>query len=179
MKLVETELQGLFMVMNPVHQDARGSFFKPFEWQLLSKDIESFFPKEIYYSSNFKRVIRGMHFQSPPHDHAKLVWVSSGKILDVVLDMRNNSVTYGKWYSRILDPLEGCAMLIPSGFAHGFLSLDNGSIVNYAQTSGYCKESDGGIRFDSFGFRWPEDNPIVSERDCGFPVFSGYRSEFV
>ena len=174
-----TEFEGLSIVMNPVHEDGRGSFFKPFEWRCFSQGNDDFSPKEIYYSTNSRHVIRGMHFQTPPHDHAKLVWVSSGRILDVVLDMRRNSATFGKWYSRKLDPVEGCAILIPKGFAHGFLSLEEGSIVNYAQTSGYSKENDGGILFDSFGFEWPEDNPIVSDRDRGLPAFSGYRSEFL
>lgn len=179
MKFEGTELQDLYVVTNSVHEDARGLFFKPFEWEIFSKGNDDFSPKEIYYSTNFKHVIRGMHFQTPPHDHAKLVWVSFGKILDVVLDVRKESATYGKWYTRVLEPAEGCALLIPKGCAHGFLSLEDGSIVNYAQTSRYSKDNDGGILFNSFGFEWPEENPIVSGRDRELPQFSEYKTEFL
>lgn len=178
MKLVETEIQGLFLLENPVHRDERGIFFKPYEMKDLPETLGRFIPQEIYYSSNHRQVIRGMHFQTPPYDHTKIVWVSAGRILDVVLDIRRSSKTYGKWYSIDLDCVDGIGVFIPPGFAHGFLSLEDGSIVNYAQTSAYKKEYDRGIRYDSFGFLWPEPNPVVSERDMSFPMLKNYSSEF-
>lgn len=178
MHLSETDFQGLYLIQNPVHQDERGAFFKPFEWKDIPVELGVFDPKEIYYSINRAHVIRGMHFQIPPCDHSKLVWVSKGSILDVVLDIRKGSETYGKFFTRTLDSHEGICILIPSGFAHGFLCIEEDSIVNYAQTSGYDKACDAGIRFDSFGFEWPEESPIVSTRDLAFPSFAEFLTEF-
>lgn len=179
MQLIETGLEGLMLLQNPVHRDERGLFFKPFEWKDIPIGPEGFISKEIYYSVNHAHVIRGMHFQNPPNDHAKLVWVSQGRILDVVLDIRKGSGTYGNFYSRILSRDEGLCILIPKGFAHGFLSMEDSSIVNYSQTSEYDKNSDSGILYDSFGFDWPEKHPIVSTRDQGFTSFSHFSTEFV
>lgn len=179
MNLIDTPFKDLLLVKNSVFEDERGSFFKPFTYELLRSHNVEFKPQEIYYSINRKQVLRGMHFQRPPHDHAKLVWVSQGKILDVVLDLRLNTKTYGKWYTCELDPLSGIALFIPKGFAHGFLSVEDKTIVNYAQTSCYSKEHDSGIFYDSFGFPWPEQNPIVSERDRSFLRFNTFSSEFI
>ncbi len=178
MHLIETNFKGLYLVQNPVYQDERGTFFKPFEWKELPVSYGEFSPKEIYYSVNREHVIRGMHFQIHPYDHSKLVWVSKGSILDVVLDIRKGFDTYSMVFSRTLDSQEGICILIPSGFAHGFLCIEEGSIVNYAQTSEYNKACDAGIRFDSFGFPWPERSPIVSPRDLAFPVFAEFSTEF-
>jgi dTDP-4-dehydrorhamnose 3,5-epimerase/CDP-3, 6-dideoxy-D-glycero-D-glycero-4-hexulose-5-epimerase len=179
MNIIETEFNNLYLIENPIHTDDRGVFFKPFEWSTIANNLEGFQPKEIYYSVNHKHVIRGMHFQMPPMDHTKLVWVSKGSVLDVVLDIRKDSSRYGNWYTRELSSDEGVALLIPRGFAHGFLSLEEGSIVNYAQTSEYCREADNGILYNSFGFSWPEDSPIVSMRDKLFQQFCDYNPEFV
>ena len=173
-----TLISGLFVLQNQVFTDARGSFKK-----LLSEDdfnklsLESNFA-ELYYSINNKDVIRGMHFQIPLMDHVKMVYVSRGKILDVCLDLRRKSDTFGEYFSITLADNEESYLYIPKGIAHGFMSLEDNTIVNYAQTSCYSKEHDCGIKYDSFGFKWPVDKPIVSKRDIEFPNFQNWNSVF-
>jgi len=120
-----------------------------------------------------------MHFQIPPHQLTKIVSVSSGAIEDVVLDIRKNSNTFGKFFVYRLEAKNGIVLYIPPGFANGFLSLEDNTIVNYLQTSCYNKAHDMGIRYDSFGFEWPVKNPIISERDKSFPVFTKFNTPFL
>lgn len=133
---------------------------------------------EIYYSVNNCGVIRGMHFQLPPDDHEKLVFVSHGRIMDVVVDLRKDSKTFGRHFSMELDDKLGEYLFIPKGFAHGFASLQAGTIVNYAQSSCYAPDNDCGVRFDSCGIEWPFKSPIVSGRDLTFECLSDFKSPF-
>lgn len=178
MELIATDFNGLYIMKFPHFKDLRGSFQKIFthgELQTHGVDVEI---KELYYSVNHKGVIRGMHFQYPPHDHVKIVSVSYGRILDVVLDLRVGEPTYGKCFSIELDATSGNSLLIPTGMAHGFASLEEGSIVNYAQSSCYAPKHDGGISYDSFGFEWPFGNELMSVRDMQFPRFDEFKSPF-
>jgi dTDP-4-dehydrorhamnose 3,5-epimerase/CDP-3, 6-dideoxy-D-glycero-D-glycero-4-hexulose-5-epimerase len=173
-----TCLEGLFILTNSIFHDIRGSFKK-----LLSKDafeklsLESDFV-ELYYSINKINVIRGMHFQIPPMDHVKLVYVIAGKIHDVCLDLRHNSETFGKYFDCMLSGNDNKYLYIPKGIAHGFASLESNTVVHYAQTSCYSKEHDSGIRYDSFGFTWNVHNPIISDRDKSFPNFIEFHTKF-
>lgn len=174
----DTEFWGLKIIETNHFCDERGTFHKFFsknDFESLGLDT-SF--RESYYSINKKGVIRGMHFQIPPADHTKLVYVTSGRILDVVLDIRKDSPTYGKYFSVELSSDVAKALYIPKGFAHGFLSLEDNTCVHYMQTSCYDKECDCGIRYDSFGFDWKVENPLVSERDKMHPEFNDFDSPF-
>lgn len=173
-----TTISGLYCFEIPFFRDIRGSFQKVFNNDEFLKNGLIFDFKEFYFTLSHKNVIRGMHFQNPPHNHAKVVSVSSGRIMDVVLDIRKDSTTYGKYYSIELDSVSGKFIYIPSGFAHGFKALEHNSIVNYLQTSCYSSEHDTGILYNSFGFDWGIDNPIVSERDNSFIKFNNYTSVF-
>lgn len=179
MKFQETNLSGLYVVGLERHMDGRGLFQKPFN----QKDFQAHGLEtnlcECYYSVSTKDVLRGMHFQAPPADHAKLVYVSHGRILDVALDIRRESPTYGKYFSCELSPRACEAIYIPRGFAHGFRALEDNSIVNYVQTSCYDSAKDCGIRLDSFGFDWGVRTPILSERDQSFPLFKKFESPFL
>jgi dTDP-4-dehydrorhamnose 3,5-epimerase/CDP-3, 6-dideoxy-D-glycero-D-glycero-4-hexulose-5-epimerase len=173
-----TSIAGLFIVSNPIFYDERGSFKKVFsrdDFERLS--IESDF-SELYYSISKKDVIRGMHFQLPPMDHVKMVYVINGKILDVCLDLRRSSETYGKYFSCALSGDDDKYLYIPRGIAHGFASLEDNTIVHYAQTTCYSKEHDSGIRYDSFGFDWNIENPIVSGRDQSFQQLTDFVTVF-
>ena len=119
-----------------------------------------------------------MHFQTPPYDHVKVVYVCKGKILDVVVDIRKNSNTYDKYFSIELNENNGTYLYIPKGLAHGFKSLEDDSIVNYMQTSCYNNEHDCGISYNSFGFDWGITAPIISERDKHFPNLANFNSPF-
>lgn len=178
MELIKTPFKGLFVLQTINFTDNRGGFQKLFNEEFFSAHgLECDF-KEIYYSVNKKNVIRGMHFQTPPYDHVKMVHVSKGRILDVAVDIRKNSESYGKSFSIELDDQKGQYLYIPKGFAHGFKTIEEGSIVNYAQTSCYNKEHDCGIAQDSIGFDWGLDDPIVSGRDLTFPKLIDFISPF-
>jgi dTDP-4-dehydrorhamnose 3,5-epimerase len=178
MKTTTTNLDGVLILEPQVFTDARGEFIKPFHKQTF-KDlgIEDTF-EESFYSLSNKGVIRGMHFQTPPEDHAKLIYVPYGEILDVIVDLRKNSPTYGQFTSVVLSHENHKMVYIPKGFAHGFLSLKDGSCTTYLQSTMRSAEHEGGIRFDSFGFDWGVENPITSDRDKQFPTLSAFNTPF-
>lgn len=178
MKILKTILNGVKVLEADFHPDDRGSFTKIFTKSFfIENNMEHDFVEQ-YYSINKINVIRGMHFQTPPFDHAKLVYVSKGKILDVVVDLRKSSCNYGKFHAEELSQYNNHFIYIPKGFAHGFLSLENNSIVNYAQTSEYAPSHDAGIRYDSFGFNWEILNPILSMRDKNHPLLKDFITPF-
>lgn len=178
MEIKTTEFEGLLVLQNRPLTDDRGLFLKVFNYDFFRNSKLNADFKEFYYSTSNKNVIRGMHFQVPPYHHAKLVYVSHGRILDVVIDLRRSSATYKKHFAIELNDINGKYLYIPVGFAHGFLSLENETIVNYAQTSCYSKEHDSGILFNSFEFEWEIDNPIISDRDLSFVELNNFESPF-
>ncbi len=177
-EVIDTPLEGLKIIQTRVFEDNRGIFKKIFSAEEFKQLGFTTDLKESYFSVNKKDVIRGMHFQIPPADHVKIVYVVSGKIIDVVVDIRKNSVTYGKVFSVELTHENGRYIYIPKGFAHGFLSLEDNTIVHYLQTSCYNTECDRGISYNSIDFNWGIKNPIISERDLSHPDFSDFKSPF-
>jgi len=178
MEIINTPFEGLFVLQTNAFKDERGCFQKLFSYDIFKEHgLDTNF-REFYYSVNKKNVIRGMHFQTPPADHTKVVYVSAGRIKDVVLDIRKNSLTYGEHYSVELSAEDGKYLFIPKGFAHGFLSLEDGSVCNYAQTSCYSREHDCGIDVMSIGYEWGVENPIRSGRDLTFPKLQDFDTPF-
>lgn len=178
MEKQETGFAGCFEIQGDVFKDIRGVFLKTYQEQLfidlgLRKDW-----REEYYSISRKNVIRGMHFQMPPEDHAKLVYCLHGEVLDVVLDLRVDSPTYLKSRSFLLSPERGNFIYIPSGLAHGFLSMTEGSVMQYKVTSAYSAEHDAGLAWDSFNFEWPVESPVISERDRLHSDVAKFNSPF-
>ena len=178
MEIIKTSFEGLFVLQTANFQDNRGGFQKLFNFDFFKENGLDYDFKEFYYSVNKKNVVRGMHFQTPPFDHTKVVYVSKGKIKDVVVDIRKNSPTYRQYFDIELDDQKGQYLYIPKGFAHGFLSLEEGSIVNYAQTSCYSKDNDCGIDSLSVGYDWGVANVIRSRRDLTFEKLSKFNSPF-
>lgn len=178
MEIIETPFKGLYVLKTVNFQDERGGFQKLFNYDFFKENCLATDFKEFYFSLNRKGVRRGMHFQIPPYDHVKIVYVSSGRILDVVVDIRKSSPTYGKCFSIELDDRKGEYLYIPKGMAHGYLSLEDNTIVNYAQTTCYNRECDCGIDQNSIDFDWGIDNPIVSGRDLTFPSLKEFESPF-
>jgi dTDP-4-dehydrorhamnose 3,5-epimerase/CDP-3, 6-dideoxy-D-glycero-D-glycero-4-hexulose-5-epimerase len=178
MKLEATHIEGLFIV-NCFHaKDERGTFVKTFHAESFEKQgLQSDF-RESYFSVNAKNVVRGMHFQVPPHNHAKLVFCNSGAVLDVVIDLRKHSATYLNHFAIELSDKNRLGLYIPNGMAHGFLSLNDHTIISYLVTSEYNAQSDSGIHYQSIGFDWPVANPIVSERDLSFETLQQFQSPF-
>lgn len=178
MKIIPTPFDRLYVLETTNFQDKRGGFQKLFNYDFFKENHLDTDFKEFYYSVSRKDVIRGMHFQLPPYDHTKVVYVSRGAIRDVVLDLRRASSTYGKHFSIELDDVKAQYLYIPSGFAHGFMALEDDSIVNYAQTTCYSKEHDYGIDPRSIGFDWEIDNAIVSDRDLAFELLENFKTPF-
>jgi|SaaInlStandDraft_4_1057021.scaffolds.fasta_scaffold81679_2 dTDP-4-dehydrorhamnose 3,5-epimerase len=173
-----TLLKGCFIVESGIFCDERGSFIKIYHDEIFDELGVSLNIKEQFLTVSKNNVLRGMHFQLPPHDHAKLVTCVSGSILDVVLDLRKDSKTYGTSVSFNLSADKLNSVLIPKGMAHGFLSLEENSCVLYSTTSVHAPEMDGGIYWDSLDFKWPTESPIVSKRDEALPYFSNFESPF-
>lgn len=177
-KVSDTPLEGLKVLEAMPIIDRRGAFRKVFSAEeFIAAGLDTKI-MEFFYSINMKDVIRGMHFQTPPAEHTKIVYVSTGSITDVAVDIRKGSATYGKYFSIELSAENGKYLYVPAGFAHGFASREDGTMVHYAQTSGYNKECDGGIRYDSFGYDWKVAEPILSDRDKGHPALSDFASPF-
>lgn len=174
----KTPIPGCYLFKNRLFQDARGSFSKIYSEEIFRKLNLQIPVAEVFYSESGKNVIRGMHFQTPPHDQVKVVSCLAGRILDVVLDLRKNSATYGQYFSLELTPALETTVVIPRGCAHGFYSYEDRSIVSYVVETNHNKESDQGIRWDSFGFQWPSSGPILSDRDRGFPALSEFTNPF-
>lgn len=171
-------IPGLHLLQLRLLPDARGSFTKVFHQPTLLSAGLQFELQESYFSVSQQGVLRGMHFQVPPHQHSKIVYCAQGRILDVVLDLRRHSPTYGQHFSIELNAAEPQALYIPEGLAHGFLSLEAQTITCYLQSSVYAPSHDAGIRYDSFGMKWPVSNPLLSERDAQFLRFDVFESPF-
>jgi dTDP-4-dehydrorhamnose 3,5-epimerase/CDP-3, 6-dideoxy-D-glycero-D-glycero-4-hexulose-5-epimerase len=178
MKIIDTDIKDLKILKPKIFEDIRGKFIKTFNNEFFKEYNLDINIQETYYSVSHKDVIRGMHFQTPPYDHIKIVYVPYGSIIDVVLDIRKNSPTYGQYFAIELSAENGKVLIIPKGLAHGFKSLEDNTNVTYMQTTGYFPSYDGGIRYDSFGFDWDCDNPQQSNRDQTFPILSEFDSPF-
>lgn len=167
-KVEKIFIDGVYLISNVNFNDQRGSFVKTFSKEKFSQNDLKIDIKESYYSISKKNVIRGMHFQLPPHDHIKLISVPVGSIQDVVLDLRKKSPTYKKYFSVELSQFNKKSILLPKGIAHGFLSLMENSVTHYSVSSEYNNDLDSGVCYSSFGFDWKIQNPIISDRDLNF-----------
>jgi len=178
-KLQNTPIEGLQILQATIFEDVRGKFIKTFNDAFFREKGLNINIEETYFSISHKNVIRGMHFQTPPYDHVKIVYVPYGRILDVVLDIRKNSPTYGKKFSLELSSDNAKVLIIPKGLAHGFKSLQDYTNVTYMQTTGYAPDNDTGIRYDSFGFDWQCSSPKLSKRDMKFQLFNDFQTPFI
>ncbi len=178
MTIEKTELEGVYIIDNFVAKDERGTFVKTFNQQGFKDNGLDFEIRESYFSISKKDVIRGMHFQMPPHDHQKLVYVAQGSIIDVIVDLRENSKTYKKSISVELSEENTKSVFIPKGFAHGFKSLEDNTITIYNVSSEYNSNFDAGLSYDSFDFDWKVESPIISSRDLLFESVNEFKSPF-
>lgn len=168
MEIIETKLEGVYIIKNNIFKDDRGLFIKTFNKEIFEKFGFCTKFEESYFSVSNKNVIRGMHFQLPPYEHEKLVYVAKGKVKDIIVDLRKNSKTRGQFIEIELSEENGYSVYIPKGLAHGFKSLEDGTIMVYNVATGYNRECDCGVSYDSFGYNWEIENPIISERDKNF-----------
>ncbi|MET0107020.1 MAG: dTDP-4-dehydrorhamnose 3,5-epimerase [Sedimenticola sp.] len=177
-ELKETSIHGCFEVRPLIFDDTRGRFVKVFHQDEYRKlGLETLFTEE-YYSQSNRGVIRGMHFQTPPFEHVKVVFCVQGEVQDVVLDLRKGSSTYGQSTPIHLSAQQGNFVYIPKGLAHGFCVTSETATLVYKVSTVYNPNNDTGVLWDSFGFKWPTLNPIISERDASFKPLSQFDSPF-
>jgi len=174
----ELSISGAYVVTSSFSDDLRGSFVKNFEREEFKKTGCDFTCSETFISSSVKNVIRGLHFQLN-NPQIKIVGIISGKVYDVIVDLRKDSPTYGQWEGIYLSRENRNSLLIPRGCAHGFLSLSEDSIVSYLCDGKYDKETDTGIVFNDsdIGIDWPImriDDAIVSKRDSKLMTFKEF-----
>ncbi len=174
MTFENTKLEGVYIINNFNASDDRGLFVKIFNNKYFKDNNLDFKIRESYYSVSQKNVIRGMHFQLPPHDHEKLVYVPKGSVLDVIIDLRKKSKTYKQHICVKLSDKNKKSIFIPKGLAHGFKSMKDGTVTIYNVTSEYSADFDSGIKFDSFGFDWKCKNFIISNRDKKFQTLDSF-----
>jgi len=172
-----TALQGCWELTADIRKDQRGSFVKALHADFFrSHGMRDDF-REQYYSVSHRDVLRGLHFQTPPHGHAKLVYCTAGAVLDAVVDLRPGS-GYGRHILLELSAEKANLIYIPEGCAHGFLTRSQSATLVYNVTSVYSAAHDTGIRWDSVGIDWPVRAPVVSERDAGFAAFKDFATPF-
>jgi dTDP-4-dehydrorhamnose 3,5-epimerase len=182
MPFVTTDIEGVFIFEPAVYKDDRGYFFETYNEQTFHKQgITNRFVQDNQSFSKFG-VIRGLHYQLDPHPQTKLVRVLQGRILDVAVDIRQGSPTFGKYVSAELSSDNKRQLLVPCGFAHGFSVLSDTAEVAYKCDGLYDKASEGGIRFDDpqlkIDWQLPLDKAIVSSKDLDLPVFAECRNNF-
>ena len=161
--------------------DERGYFFENFNHSRFKQDqIDLNFIQE-NFSKSKKNVIRGLHFQKNPKAQAKLVTAVSGEIFDVVVDLRKNSSTFGKWVGEILSEINHKSIYVPKGFAHGFCVLSEGATVMYKINQEYSPDHEQGIIWNDpdIAISWPISEPIISEKDGNLPLFKNQIYDFV
>ncbi len=181
MQFKETNLKGLFIIKPKVHMDSRGYFFESFNQKEFERNIGT----QIHFcqdnqSKSMKNVLRGLHFQNPSNAQGKLVRVLNGSVLDVAIDIRKNSSTYGQHFKMTLDNKDFNMLYIPEGFAHGFATLEDNTIFSYKCTNFYHKESEDCILWNDndLNIDWGIDQPILSEKDQFGKKFSSFVSKF-
>ena len=161
--------------------DERGYFAETYSARVLAQHgVTTAFVQD-NQSVSRRGVLRGLHFQRPPHAQAKLVRVVAGRALDVVVDIRRSSPTYGQQYSLVLDAAIGNALFIPEGFAHGFLALEEDTVFFYKCSDYYHPETEGALRWDdpTLGIDWGHEvAPLVSDKDAVAPLFAGFEPAF-
>lgn len=180
MQKLASDIEGCFFLKPRNLTDNRGSFVKTFSKSVYEKLNISFLSEEEYYSVSAKNVFRGFHFQTPPHDHDKIIYCAKGHILDIIIDLRKQSPSFGKHITIELRADDPLIVFLPKGCAHGFYTFKDDSIVVYKVTTEYAPENDKGILWNSVNIAWPcaVEDLIVSDRDRTFPSFQDFNSPF-
>lgn len=182
MKIIETGFRGLIVIKPLIHSDSRGYFFESFNQQELKEAGIKFFPVQDNESKSVKGVIRGLHYQLMPFAQAKLIRVVEGKIFDVALDLRKDSLTYGRWFGIDLDSVTKDQVLIPAGFAHGFSVISETAVIQYKCDNIYNPKCERGIFVNdpALDINWKlgSVSPIISGKDLKNPLFAEAENNF-
>ncbi|GJJ05749.1 dTDP-4-dehydrorhamnose 3,5-epimerase [Duganella rhizosphaerae] len=179
MKIVPTDIAGCFLIIPEIRRDERGSFVKVFHEDIFREHGLATDYAEEYYSASHRNVLRGLHFQTPPHDHAKLVYCVQGSVMDAALDLRRGSPTYGHNLMLELSAANGHMLYLPRGLAHGFCTPKEPAMMVYKVTATYAPAHDAGLAWDKAGIDWPLKDPIMSARDRQFGALADFDTPFV
>lgn len=180
MEIIKTPIEGLLIIQPKVFEDARGYFYESYNKQVfINNRIDVDFVQD-NQSLSQAGVLRGLHFQNPPYAQGKLVRVLKGSVLDVAVDIRANSPTYGQNFTIELNETNKTMFWIPAGFAHGFLTLADNTIFSYKCTNYYNKASEGCILWNDNDLKinWNISNPVLSDKDREGTVFKSFKSNF-
>lgn len=180
MEIVKTKIQDLLIIKPTVFEDDRGYFFESYnKKRFLKNGIDKNFVQD-NESMSQKGVLRGLHFQKPPFEQGKLVRVMQGSVLDVAVDLRTGSATYGEWESVKLTHDNKWMYWIPPGFAHGFVALENNTVFFYKCTNVYNSESEGSIIWNDpdLNIDWRITDPILTVKDQAAPMFKYFETPF-
>jgi dTDP-4-dehydrorhamnose 3,5-epimerase len=179
LNIIHTKIEGVYLIKPKIFKDERGYFFESFNQKKINKKTNVSFVQD-NQSLSSKHILRGLHFQKPPFAQDKLVSVIKGSVLDVVVDIRVNSKTYGKYIIEELNEENHHQLFIPTGMAHGFLSLEEHTIFSYKCSNFYNRESEGALKWNDpdLNIKWPISNPILSEKDENAKKFSSFVSPF-
>jgi dTDP-4-dehydrorhamnose 3,5-epimerase len=180
MKILATPFEGLYVIEPQVWGDARGHFFESYsEAAFKAAGLPTDFVQD-NQSLSAKGILRGLHFQAPPFAQGKLVRVITGAVLDVVVDIRKSSPTYGQHFKIELSADNKKMLWVPPGFAHGFVTLEDQTIFVYKVTGLYHKESEGGLLWNDpqLGIDWGVADPLLSDKDKLQPSWAAFRSPF-
>lgn len=176
MEVIDTNLEGARVISPAVFHDERGYFFESYQKLKWNLDVDFVQDNEAF---SRKGILRGLHYQLPPHAQSKLVRVIQGEILDVIVDIRPQSTTYGQHLSIVLSSTNFKQLFVPKGFAHGYVVLTDTAVVAYKCDGYYHKESEAGIRWDDaqLGIDWilPGNSLILSEKDKALPLFGMHQ----
>lgn len=173
MQFTSTPLPGAYLVGLEPRADARGMFARAFCAQEFGgQGLETAFVQANISTNTHAGTVRGMHFQRAPHAEVKLVRCTKGAIFDVIVDMREDSPTYRRWFGAELSEDNGLAMYVPQGFAHGYQALSDGAAVFYLVSAFYAPQSEGGLRHDdpALSIEWPRPATEVSPKDAAWPL---------
>lgn len=176
----ELEIEGPVLVRPGLYRDHRGTFSELYRRSAFrAAGIEDEFVQDNRARSR-RGVLRGLHFQRPPHAQAKLLRVSEGEIFDVGVDLRSNSPDRGRWVARRLSAEGREILYLPEGFAHGYCVLSETAVVEYKTSAEYAPGSEGGIAWDdpALGIPWPVEDPDVSEKDASLPRLADAETGF-
>lgn len=181
MEVIQSGIEGLVEIRPRIFGDQRGWFMESFNQKRYEEHIhlaEPFVQDNI--SSSEKGILRGLHFQKPPFAQAKLVMVLKGKALDVALDLRRSSPTYGKHFKVILDAQAKNQLFIPRGFAHGFVALEDETLFAYKCDNVYSQESEMTLKWDDsdLGIDWGIREAIISDKDAKGTLFKDFTTPF-
>ncbi len=179
MQIDTTALQGVLVLTPRRFGDARGWFVETFNaGRMAEAGIDIGFVQDNHSFSTTKGTLRGLHYQKPPRAQDKLVRCSQGAILDVAVDARAGSATYGHWVGVELTAENGRQLLVPKGFLHGFVTLTDNTEVQYKCSDVYAPDCDGGVHWDSLGIDWGVTDPVLSDKDRVAPAFADWQSPF-